>query len=215
MNGYRYRRFEGSNNSARHASHVATSGQTKTSDRSPTRLGSMRKPTSPRHRSARVETDSTRASGGGLVVSARSNRSSASRSPSTSMTTPAGLLVTKPLRWRWEARPCTNGRKPTPWTTPWTEMARRSIKGSTAPLHHTRKIIAASRRVAERVADQMNAEHGDRQRESGKERHPPRGVKKMLPLVQQRAPRHHRGVTQPEKAHARFDENRAARLKRR
>ncbi len=60
--------------------------------------------------------------GGASAGSASQNAATASGEPSTSTSTPADVFSTHPRRpWR-TAREYTNGRKPTPWTTPRTLM---------------------------------------------------------------------------------------------
>src|SRR5512141_1903852 len=59
-----------------------------------------------------------RARGGALTDSASTNSSTRSRSPCTTISTPAEVLHTQPCRRSCVASPYTNGRKPTPCTTP-------------------------------------------------------------------------------------------------
>src|SRR3984893_857076 len=123
--GHRKRRSSGSSSSRRQSLQVATSGETTTVPSPPASLPSMRNAESPREGCGVQLRRSMRASGGGRLRSRATNSSSAPSAPSTSMWTPVMPLRTKPRRPSREARPKTNGLKPTPCTTPLTAMARR------------------------------------------------------------------------------------------
>jgi len=72
-------------------------------------------------------TSSILASGGAFCFSSSTNFLSDLSSPSTSMSTPLGLFLTAPLRECDLARPYTKGRKPTPWTIPFTVIKYLAI----------------------------------------------------------------------------------------
>ena len=74
---------------------------------------------------ALVVTRSILASGGASRSSRRRNSLTAASGPSTSTNTPSRSLPTSPVRPSPVARVYTNGRKPTPWTTPSTRTAVR------------------------------------------------------------------------------------------
>src|SRR5689334_19843040 len=86
----------------------------------------MRKPTSSVAGAASHSTASTRASGGASVRTRRTSSSSTSAGPSISAKTPSVSLPTNPATRASVASRYTNGRKPTPCTTPRTRSRRRS-----------------------------------------------------------------------------------------
>ena len=96
--------------------------------RPPSSLSTMRNPDARARRRGRLgrRPTATRASGGGVVdEQAGAARRCCSASPSTSMSTPARSLRTKPARPSATAWRYTNGRNPTPWTVPVTR--RRAV----------------------------------------------------------------------------------------
>src|ERR1700678_2592730 len=126
MNGWRYRRLPGSNSSRTQASQVATSGGT--SVRWPPALvdATIRKPPSTSGATGSALTAVIRASGGGSADSRRVNSETVRGGPCASMNTAAASLPTNPVTPSSVASRCTNGRNPTPWTTPVTVILVRT-----------------------------------------------------------------------------------------
>ncbi len=124
--GCRKRRSPGSSISRKQSSQVATSGEIWTAPPGSAELSSIWNRASPRGGDSSQVISSMRASGGGRWRTSSRNRSSAWLSPSTSMSTPPARLHTNPPSPSRDARPWTNGRNPTPWTTPSTAIERRA-----------------------------------------------------------------------------------------
>ena len=124
-NGYRYRRSVGSNSSRRQSSQVPTSAGTELVPTAADWLGRMTNRVSFRVCSSQVESESSWTSGGGRAVNSVSNAANCPVGPWTSMNTPAVSLPTKPVSPSCVANRYTNGRKPTPCTTPRTVSRRR------------------------------------------------------------------------------------------
>ena len=105
----------------------------------------------PRRERAQL-TCSTSATAGASLPMRRQKASTASAGPCTSATTPAPSLRTQPASPSSSASRWTNGRKPTPWTTPRTRTLRRSIVTlcmGTACLLDARYVLISTRsRVA-------------------------------------------------------------------
>src|SRR6266700_4223711 len=128
MNGYPNRRSAGSESSRRQSAQVAVSADTRVR-RGPAAgdwLAAMAKDADRRGGSALVVTRSILASGGASRSSRRRKSPTVAGGPSTSTNTPSRSLPTSPVRPRPVARVYTNGRKPTPWTTPFTRIAVRT-----------------------------------------------------------------------------------------
>lgn len=104
-NGWRYRRSAGSASSARQSAQVAESGETSVRAGPPVREARMVNAVPPTGGISRWWTDSTRASGGAWAAIRSQNRATAEAVPSTSTTTPSGVLVTCPARASSVARP--------------------------------------------------------------------------------------------------------------
>ena len=140
MNGYPNRRSAGSVSSRRQSAQVAVSADTRVRRRRrPARpprpggsLAAMAKDADRLGVMALVVTRSILASGGASRSSRRRNSLTAAAGPSTSTNTPSRSLPTSPVRPSPVARVYTNGRKPTPWTTPSTRTAVR-ISPAEAP----------------------------------------------------------------------------------
>ena len=100
MKGCRYRRSAGSASSAKQSAHTATSGEASVRPAPPVLrvLGAIVKPVPPRGSSSRLRTRVTTAIGGASSTRRRAKASTAAGSPSTSPTTPAGVLATDPAR---------------------------------------------------------------------------------------------------------------------
>ena len=137
MNGYPNRRSAGSASSRRQSAQVAVSADTRVR-RSPApgdSLAAMTKDADRRGVTALVVTRSILASGGASRSSRRRKSLTVAAGPSTSTNTPSRSLPTSPVRPRPVARVYTNGRKPTPWTTPSTRIAvRTSWVGPASPI---------------------------------------------------------------------------------
>ena len=71
-----------------------------------------------------LSTCSIRERGGAVSTRSCRNVFSVEEGPSTSMTTPEVVFKTHPFRPSLDASPYTKGRKPTPWTTPFTWIWR-------------------------------------------------------------------------------------------
>lgn len=102
--GWRWRRSAGSASSARQSAQVATSGETSVRPGPPVREATMVNPAPPTGGTRRWSTASTTASGGASAASRSQNSDTAAGAPSTSATTPSGVLVTCPARPRPVAR---------------------------------------------------------------------------------------------------------------
>lgn len=63
------------------------------------------------------------------------------------------------------------------------------------------------------VGHQVYADYRKRDRKAGEDRHLPGHEYELLGIIEHCAPAHHIGVTQPEKAEASLDQDRAANLK--
>src|SRR5208282_681539 len=129
MNGYPNRRSAGSESSRRQSAQVAVSADTRVRRRPAPPAGSlaaMAKDADRLGAMALVVTRSILASGGASRSSRRRNSLTAATGPSTSTNTPSRSLPTSPVRPSPVARVYTNGRKPTPWTTPSTRTAVRT-----------------------------------------------------------------------------------------
>src|SRR3954454_24098067 len=118
VNAYPNRRFVGSQISRRHAPHVAMSGDTSANSPGVSTLSRRTNEASPSVATSATSTVPTRASGGASSAIAATNRSTAALSPSTSATNPAAELCAYPVNASPRATRYTNGRKPTPCTTP-------------------------------------------------------------------------------------------------
>src|SRR3954447_9833397 len=124
----------------------------------------MLNPVPPRGVSSHCCTSATTASGGASVTSRRPNDATSSASPSTSTVTPRGVFTTDPASPRRAAVTYTNGRKPTPCTTPETWKRRRTrvvrcLSGGAAPSgtrHHALRFRVAP------AAHQLQPGHGSR-----------------------------------------------------
>src|SRR5271165_3998106 len=148
MNGYPNRRSAGSASSRRQSAQVAVSADTRVRRRpalpgpvgpsGPAGLVGPVGPAGPAGSLAAMAKDADRlgaiafvvtrsilASGGASRSSRRRNSLTAATGPSTSTNTPSRSLPTCPTRPSPVARVYTNGRKPTPWTTPSTRTAVR------------------------------------------------------------------------------------------
>src|SRR5271165_7482851 len=148
MNGYPNRRSAGSASSCRQSAQVAVSADTRVRRRpalpgpvgpsGPAGLVGPVGPAGPAGSLAAMAKDADRlgaiafvvtrsilASGGASRSSRRRNSLTAATGPSTSTNTPSRSLPTCPTRPSPVARVYTNGRKPTPWTTPSTRTAVR------------------------------------------------------------------------------------------
>src|SRR5580704_12367948 len=134
MNGYLNRRSAGSMSSRRQSAQVAVSAETRVRRRPAAppgpggpaaSLAAMAKDADRLGVMALVVTRSILASGGASRSSRRRNSLTAATGPSTSTNTPSRSLPTSPVRPSPVARVYTNGRKPTPWTTPSTRTAVR------------------------------------------------------------------------------------------
>ncbi len=134
MKGYPCRRSAGSSSSRRQSAQVAVSAETSVRRGPVASLAAMTKNSSERAGLiARVVIFSILASGGASRSSRRRNSATAAGGPSTSAKTPLVSLPTRPVRPRPVAREYTNGRKPTPWTTPATRTAVRTVPAPPAP----------------------------------------------------------------------------------
>src|SRR5262245_30876198 len=127
-NGYRWRRSAGSSSSRPHASHVARSGAGNGAGSPTRRLASMWNAGAASNGSRHVSVTRWGCEAAGLrVTSSWRKRSRARGSPSASIRTPRPSLRTDPaMPWRC-ARRYTNGRKPTPCTTPSTATVQPRI----------------------------------------------------------------------------------------
>ncbi len=94
MKGWRWRRSAGSASSVRQSGQVATSGETSVRAGPPVREAMMVNPAPPATGTSWWSTVSTTASGGASAASRSQNRDTAAGAPSTSATTPSGVLVT-------------------------------------------------------------------------------------------------------------------------
>ena len=90
-------------------------------------LATIANPGVPLGAMAAAITRSTRASGGACVSSRPRNSPTRAAGPSTSANTPSTSLPTHPARPSRVAREYTNGRKPTPCTTPSTRTDARTM----------------------------------------------------------------------------------------
>src|SRR2546423_7765210 len=63
------------------------------------------------------------------------------------------------------------------------------------------------------IRHEVYAEYSKRDREAGKDRHPPGLEDELLGIIEHRSPAHYIGVTQPEKAEPSLDQDRTANLK--
>src|SRR2546427_781631 len=129
MNGYPNRRSAGSESSRRQSAHVAVSADTRVLRDPADLLAAMANDADPLGVMALVVTRSILASGGASRSSRWRNSPTAAAGPSTSTNTPPTSLPTSPLRPSPVASVYTNGRKPTPWTTPSTRIAVRISAG--------------------------------------------------------------------------------------
>src|SRR4030042_2454484 len=134
VKGYRYLRSGGLKTSCWQGSQVAMSGEISwyfPASSTLSRISKERKPTGVKSSNFR---DSIRARGGACGDTSRVKSSTASIFPSTSMNTPADELFTHPCKLFFWASPYTKGRKPTPWTTPFSKkrLLRRSAPVPTA-----------------------------------------------------------------------------------
>ncbi len=126
MNGYPNRRSAGSQSSRRQSAQVAVSADTRVRRGPADWLAAMAKDADRCGVTALMVTRSILASGG-ASRSSRSRKSlTVAAGPSTSTNTPSRSLPTNPVRPSPVARVYTNGRKPTPWTTPSTRIAVRT-----------------------------------------------------------------------------------------
>ena len=106
---------------------VAASAGIPVETRPSTSLETMRNPESPMGARSRTAMESIRASGGGSKRRRERNDSTAAGAPSISMVTPSVSFEITPARCSSSASRYTNGRKPTPCTTPRTTTPHRSI----------------------------------------------------------------------------------------
>ncbi len=90
-------------------------------------LETMAKPGRPSGEIGCAVTRSTWASGGASRTSAARKSCTPAAGPSTSANTPSASLPTQPARPSLVAREYTNGRNPTPWTTPSTRTDARTL----------------------------------------------------------------------------------------
>ena len=128
MNGYSCRRSAGSLSSRRQSAQVAVSADTRVRrSPEPASLAAMTNSADRRGVTAVVVTRSILASGGASRSSLRRNSLTAAAGPSISANTPSRSLPTSPVRPRPVASAYTNGRKPTPCTTPSTRTAVRTV----------------------------------------------------------------------------------------
>ena len=136
MNGYPNRRSPGSASSARQSAQVALSAETRARRRPAGSLGAIANPVAPLGVMACAVTRSTRASGGASRSTRSRNFLTDSAGPSTSAKTPSTSLPTHPARPSRAAREYTNGRNPTPWTTPSTrtDVRMRWVTRPVCPL---------------------------------------------------------------------------------
>src|ERR1700678_1770405 len=144
VNGYPKRRFAGSPKSRQHSSHVPASGGTSANAPLSSRLSRIENPSPPRTSISETLISFISADLGGSSFSVRNNSSSAGPRPSISMVTPEEELKTNPVSPSEVAVLYTNGRNPTPCTTPRTRMCLRltsSIRPSPCRLNILRIIL--------------------------------------------------------------------------
>src|ERR1700733_10952831 len=151
MNGWRYRRLPGSNSSRRQALHVGTWGGTRVRWLPAFVEATIRKPSSTRGATGSALTAVIRASGGGSADSRRVNSERVRGDPCASMNTAAASLPTNPVTPSSVASRCTNGRNPTPCTTPVTVILVRTA--SPAGVGGSAPDVTVSTRVVSPIAE--------------------------------------------------------------
>src|ERR1017187_7039020 len=136
MNGYPNRRSPGSASSARQSAQVALSAETRARRRPVGSLGAIENPAAPFGVMGCAVTRSTRASGGASRSIRTRNFRTDSAAPSTSAKTPSTSLPPHPARPSRDAREHTNGRNPSPLTTPSTrtDVRMRWVTRPVCPL---------------------------------------------------------------------------------